>query len=562
MSLPATWTTSCPDWANRIVKRESLIALPPLFPESAKWGLQYFHELKAVDVANSPYFGEISPPWINDFVGSIFGSYNPDTKRRHIKEFFLLISKKNGKSTIAAGIMLVALLQNWRQDAEFLILAPTKEVADNSFKPAASAIRADPELSDLLLVQDHTRTITHRETNATLKVVAADSATVSGKKAVGVLIDELHEFGKVANAESMINEATGGLMSRPEGFIIYLSTQGSAPPAGIFKKKLHYARQVRDGSIQDPQFLPVLYEFPEAMIKDESYMDPSNYYVTNPNLGLSVDEETLQRKLRNAGTDGEDSLQDVLAKHLNVEIGQNLLADRWGGADHWQAAGIIPVLTLKELLRRCEVVTIGGDGGGLDDLLGMCVLGRERDTGRWLAWFRAWAHPIVLKRRKKIATVLEDFKNDGDLVIVEHVGEDSAEFGQICQEIEQSGLLFQIGLDANAVGGIMDAIIEGGVPAEKIVSVNQGFRLGGAINTTERKLLEGVLIHAGRPFMAWQVGNAKTVRRGNAIVVTKQVSGSAKIDALIALFNAVALMSLNPPAQNDVVDTSGMMILG
>ena len=91
--------------------------------------------------------------------------------------------------------MLTALIICWRSDEEHLILAPTKEVADNCFKPAASMVREDEELSALFHVQDHIRTITHRVNRNSLKVVAADSDTVSGKRP-GASVEELWLFGK------------------------------------------------------------------------------------------------------------------------------------------------------------------------------------------------------------------------------------------------------------------------------------------------------------------------------------------------------------------------------
>src|SRR5690606_15513306 len=114
----------------------------------------------------------------------------------------------------------------------------------------------------------------------------------------------------------------------------------------------------------------------------------------------------------------------------NVEIGMNLRSDRWAGADHWEAHGE-KGLTLEILLERSEVVVAGVDGGGLDDLLGLAVLGREKETGRWLHWGRAWAHPSVLERRKEIAPRLHDFERDGDLVLVKRIGEDVAELAAI-----------------------------------------------------------------------------------------------------------------------------------
>lgn len=547
------WTTACLDWERRLVKGQSIIPAP-IFPDQAEQALAIFKELRVVDLPGKPTFGECSEPWVFDFVAAIFGGYDADTGKQMIREYGLLISKKNTKSTIAAGIMLTALILCWREEEEHLILAPTKEVADNSFKPAASMIRADDELADLFHIQDHIRTITHRVTRNSLKVVAADTDTVSGKKSGKILVDELWLFGKRANAEAMFMEALGGQVSRDEGWVIYLTTQSDDPPAGVFKERLDYWRAVRDGKIQDRKTLGILYEFPEAMRKSKAYLDPANFYITNPNIGRSVSAEWLEDQLRKNQSKTDGTLQQFLAKHLNVEIGLNLRSDRWAGADFWESQ-VETCLTLDDLLDRSEVVVVGGDGGGLDDLLGLAVLGREKDTRRWLLWTHAWAHKIVLERRKEIAPALLDFEKDGDLTIVDYPGEDVEAVADIICRIRDSGLLPEekcIGVDPAGIGDIVDALTAPGLDftMEQIVGVSQGWRLGSAIKTAERKLAGGEMVHGGQRLMAWCVSNAKVEPKGNAILITKQVSGSAKIDPLMASFNAVSLMSLNPLARD------------
>lgn len=549
-----TWSTACPDWERRIAAGESLIPFAPLFPDEAAAALGVFDTLTIVDMPGRPTMGETARPWVRDFVAAIFGAYDPDTGRRMVTEFFLLISKKNGKSTDAAGIMVTALVQNWRQSAEFFILAPTIEVAENSFKPARDMIDASDELSKLLHVQTHTRTITHRKSGATLKVVAADSEVVGGKKTAGVFVDELWQFGKKPQAEAMLREIMGGFASRPEGFVIYATTQSDDPPAGVFAQKLLYARHVRDGVVDDPQFLPVLYEFPEAMLEAGLHLEPENFYVTNPNLGLSVDDTFLRRELRKAKIEGESSLIGFLAKHLNVEIGQGLRSDRWAGADFWQVAGMAKGLTLAQLLERSEVAVVGIDGGGLNDLLGVAVIGRERETRRWLLWTHAWAHPIVLERQKQIAPRLLDFKADGDLTLVLKVGDDVKAVANICAQIRSAGLLPEeqaIGVDAVGIGDIVDELYspDRAFTEKQIVAISQGWKLNAAIKTTERKVAGLELIHGGTRLMAWCAGNARINMVGNAVTVTKQKSGSGKIDPLMATFDAISLMALNPAAR-------------
>ena len=546
------WTTACPDWWRRLSAGESIIP-PPLFPLEAEESLEVFKGLKIVDAPGSPTIESACAPWVLAFAGAVFGSYNSETGERLIREFMLCIPKKNSKSTIAAAIMLTALVRNWRLSAEFIILAPTKEIADNAFVPAKDMVNNDDELKTLLHVQPHLRLITHRETGATLKVVAADSDVVGGKKAVGVLIDETWLFGKNPKAADMIREATGGLLSRPEGFIIWLTTQSNEPPAGVFRSKLNYARGVRDGRIDDNRFLPIIYEFSQEMIKSGDARKPENFHLVNPNINYSVDRPTLERLFMQAEIDGEAEIRGFLAKHLNIEIGLALMSDNWVGAEFWEAQARAG-MTLDDLLEQCEVIEVGGDGGGLDDLLGLSAIGRVRDSRTWLHWAHAWAHPSVLERRKSEAPRLLDLQATGDLTIVDKIGDDVDQFAAIVARINQAGLLDKVGLDPAGIGAVLDALADVGIEEEQIVGISQGWKLTGAIKTTERRLADGSLLHCGQPLMAWACGNAKGVPSANAFLITKQASGTAKIDPLMATFNAVSLMALNPEARGGLDD--------
>lgn len=540
------WTTSCPDWAERLVARKSIIP-PPIFPDAAERALNIFKSLRVVDVPGKPTFGECSEEWVFDYVRAIFGAYEAETGKQLIREYGLLISKKNTKSTIAAGIMLTATILCWREDEEHLILAPTKEVADNSFKPAASMVQADPKLSALFNVQRNIRTIVHRLNGNSLKVVAADSGSVSGKKAGRIMFDELWLFGKDSHAASMFMEALGGQVSRDEGWVIYLTTQSDDSPAGVFKEKLDYWRKVRDGEIKDKKTLPVLYEFPPEMVKSKSYLVPANFYITNPNLGRSVSEEWLEDNLKKNQEKTDGSFQQFLAKHLNIEIGLNLRSDRWAGADFWLENGYEEI-TLDYILANSEVVTVGIDGGGLKDLLGIAVIGRHSKTKDWLHWGHAWAHPSVLERQKQIAPTLLDFAKQGHLTLVENIGEDVEAVADIVEKIERAGLLDLIGVDTAGISDIDDAIRSRKIHdvENRIKGIPQGWRMTGTLKNVERNLAGGTFKHGAQPLLAWAVSNAKVVTSGNAVLITKEASGSGKIDPVMALLDAAMLMGQNP----------------
>jgi phage terminase large subunit-like protein len=285
--------------------------------------------------------------------------------------------------------------------------------------------------------------------------------------------------------------------------------------------------------------------FPEEIADDRSnppaWQDSKNWWMITPNRDRSVSIPRLEEDWEKAKLKGQGEIVRWASQHLNIEIGLALRSDRWVGADYWEQA-TDKSLTLDELLARSQVVVIGIDGGGLDDFLGLAVLGRAENDRQWMLWSKAWAHVSVLERRKGEASVLRDFEEAGELVIYEEFGQDIAEIAELAQRIENKGLLHAVALDPFGVGAIVDALYEIGIGGqERVVGITQGWKLSGAIKTAERKLADRTLLHGGQTLMAWAVGNARVEPRGNAIIITKQASGTAKIDPLMAAFNAIAL---------------------
>lgn len=544
------WSTALPDWQDRILTGKSLLPDLPLYNAVAEKALRIFKRLRVPDLIGSPTYGDVCGEWVFDLVRAIFGSYDPEEKRRRLREFFLLVPKKNGKSAIAAAIIVTAAILNERPGAELLLIAPTQEIAKIAFKQAEGIIRLDENLAVLFKVQSHLKVITHQVMGAEIKILSADGDVVTGSKATYILIDETHVLGSKTKAPDVFLELRGGLKSRPEGFMLQITTQSKDRPTGQFEKELNRARAVRDGTLDLPM-LAMLYELPDEMSEREEWRDPKTWALVNPNLGRSVHAQDLANDLTAAVEDGPEALALFASQHFNVQVGLGLKTGRWTGADYWESAAV-DAMTLETILATSEVCVAGLDGGGLDDLLGFFVLGRHAETKVWQGWARAWADRDVLKLRKKIAPELERLAETGDLVLVDNI-EDQAnpEIVDICCQIRDAGLFPEqdgIGMDPEGVGSIIDALVEAGFQIEDIRAISQGYKLNAAIKTAPVKLKNGKMKHCGQRLMDWCVGNAKTEARGNAVIVTKQQSGSAKIDPLMALFNAVQLMSWNPQA--------------
>src|SRR6266436_4923994 len=561
-----TWNLSSPNWQELIRTGKSLLPKLPLDEKAATRAVDVFDRLRLPDVPGKPLLKDAAGDWFRDIVRALHGSIV--NGERMVREPFLLTPKKSSKTSYGAALMLTSLLINERPNAEFLLIAPTQPIAEIAFNQVEGMIAADTHLRrrDVTHVQPHLKKVTWLETGATLQVKSFDPNVLTGVKPAGALMDEIHTVSTNANADRVIGQLRGGLISQPEGFLTFITTQSERPPAGVFKAELDKARAIRDGK-RDGAMLPVLYEFPDDIAADpEKWGDPANWWMVNPNLGRPVTIERLQADCTAAKDTSEEEFRRWASQHLNIEIGLSLRSDRWVGADYWEACGDRTV-TLDELLARCDVIVCGIDGGGLDDLLGFAAIGRERGTRKWLHFGRAWAYRSALDRQKSIAPKLRDLEAAGDIAIVDQIGDDIEELVSIVERIDRAHLLPDenaMGVDPIGIGQVLDALATRGIDnntKKRIVGIAQGCQLGRAIKTLERHLADGSFVHGAQSLMAWCVGNAKVEPRANGILITKQASGTAKIDALMATFNATDLMSLDPGGNQSIYENRGLLFV-
>lgn len=570
---------ACPDWWEKIQAGQAPMASVPINEKKAAKALAFFNRLRLPDIPGNPPMSEACGDWFRDLLVAFLASEDPVTRRRLVWELLCMVPKKNSKTCYAAALGLTALYMEEAPNRQMLLVAPSQNISERSFNFAQGMIRLDTRLDAIFKVQDHLKCITRRKTETTLDVKSFDTTIVTGEIPILTIIDELHELGKKAKAAAVMQQIRGGGITMQGGQLLMITTQSDEQPAGIWATELTKARNIRDGKGgPSPIMLPLLYEFPLELQRDEKFWrDQRNWPMLLPNINRSIDPERLIADYENNGKINKEAETIWVSQHLNIQIGVGVKTAAWAGAEFWAGAED-RTLTFDTMLDRCEVIVIGLDGGGLDDLYGASVVGRDRLTKEWLSWSHAWAHQSVLLRRQSIASRLQDFEKAGELTICEHSGEDVTAIIELVATVKQHGLLAAVSVDPAGLGEMVQALavpeIDVTVENETLVGAPQGFGMMNAIKTAERRIENGCveetkrkhglsMRHSPSRMMDWCVGNVKIEPTATAIKATKQNAGDAKIDPWAALMNAVAVMVRNPePAGSVYTAERGLAVWG
>jgi phage terminase large subunit-like protein len=458
-------------------------------------------------------------PWQEQVVRQLFGTVRPDGTRQY-RTCYIEIPRKNGKTTLAAALALYLLVGDGEPGAEVYSAAVDLEQASLAFNTAAQMIYQDAELSRVLEVVPSRRRIVYPATGGFYRAIPADAPSAHGYNASGVIYDELH----AAPNRDLWDVLTTSMGARRQPLTIVITTAGYDRHSICWE--LHqYAEKVRDGVIDDPTFLPILYGAPQ----EADWTDEAVWRAANPALGDFRSLDELRTAYRQASE--VPARQQTFRRLYLCQWTES--AERWLDLARWDA-GSVPVNLTGLAGRRAW--------GGLDlasttDLTAFVLVVPDEDAGyAVLPYF--WLPREGLRRRAARDRVpYEQWAAEGWLEVTEGEVVDYALIRARIRELATRLRIVEIGYDRWNASQLVTELQQDGAT---MVPISQGFAgLSAPARTLEQLVLGGRLRHGGHPVLRWCVANTVVEQDAYGNVRPSKRRSTDRIDGVVALLMAL-----------------------
>jgi hypothetical protein len=467
--------------------------------------------------------------WQADYVRKLFGTLRPDGLRQY-RTSLLAVPRKNGKSTLAAALALKMVLADGEPGAEVFSCAADTGQAKVVFDIAKGMVEQSPVLRSRCKV--YRNSIVVPKTYSQYRALSSESTTKHGLSASGIVFDELH-----AQPDSELwRVMTSSTGARRQPLTIAITTAGSRRES-ICYQLWKYAEQVRDGVIDDPSFLPMIF----AAGPTDDWTDPEVWQRANPGYGISVKEDDLRIACEQAKRiNSEESAFRMLRLNQWVNSEQ-----AWMRQADWEACS--PPLRIDLQGKPCycgldlsatfdttAFVAVWPADDGSFDVLPMIWLPEDnvqdmmaRDKVPYDAWIRAGHIKTTPGRATDFDTVKRDILAFAEKANIKAMGVDRWQAEMLMQQFVGEGLNVQ--------------------------KFGQGY---GSLSAPS-KILQGLvadhrLRHAGHPVLAWQASGCTIVQDSAGNIKPCKAKSSNRIDSVVALVMALGMFAAGEEKEPDL----------
>jgi len=468
--------------------------------------------------------------WQRSLLANLFGWKRPDTRRRY-EETLLFIPRKNGKTVLAAGLILYMLTEDGEQGAEIYGAASKYEQAGYVWEHAAAMVLKDAKLTELCKINRGQQKSIHIKPGfwaehglSTYRVICSKEEGFSGANTSFGVIDELH---RMLDGD-LVDEFRTSLGARRQPILFYLTTSDYEREGSVCNAIHDYACKVRDGKIHNPYFLPCIYEAG----KDDDWTDELVWERANPNMDVSVDRDKMRKACQLAQE--SPAFQNKFKRdHLNIRTAQDV---RWIDPDKWAGCAGEPA-TLEDY--------IGWDcWAGLDlsttrDMTPLVLAFREEDGISILPIF--WMpRGTAEERSRKDRIPYNDWIKQGLIRVTEG---DAMDYAFIRRDINALVSDYKLNIQEIAV----DRLFQGAQLCMELeqdgftaFAHGQGFlSMAAPTKAFEDVILDGTLMHGGNPVLDWHASNVSVELDAAGNMKPSRKKSTEKIDGIVAAIMAV-----------------------
>ena len=484
------------------------------------------------ELAGQPFILE---KWQEDIIGAMFGWKTPDGKLRRYKTGYIEIPRKNGKSTLGAGIALYMLFADGEAGAEIYSCAAEREQASIVFDVAAQMVANEP------ILRSNSKTFRKAIAKgaSSYKVLSADAYTKHGLNTSCCIMDELHAQ---PNRElwDVMATSTG---ARTQPLTVAITTAGYDKNSICYEVR-DYAQKVRDGIIKDESFLPVIYS---ADLKDD-FKCPKTWAKANPCLGVSIRQDYLEREAMKAAE--LPSYENTFRRlHLNQWTEQDirwLPMDRWDEAEGFKEFEDRPCYAGLDLASTTDItalVLVCPDENGCFDVKPFFWIPSENAIRR--------------ERKDKVpytTWIKQDYikVTEGDVVDYDQIRMDIL-------EISEKYNIKEIAVDRWNATQIVTQLDGEGL---NMVMFGQGYRsMSAPSKHLEALVMSRKLRHGDNPVMNWMASNVSIESDPAANIKPSKRKSTEKIDGIVAAVMGLARAGAALEDGQSVYEDKGFTII-
>lgn len=257
--------------------------------------------------------------WQKAFIQALFGFVDNETGLRKYQKSILFVARKNGKSTLAAGIGLYMLTSAGEGGAEVYSVATKKEQAKIVWEEARRMVKKSPAL--FKRIRTLINGLFYDNTESFFKALASDSNSLDGLNSFYVIADEIHAW----KDKNLIDVMYDSMSGREEPIFSEFSTMGTVRE-NVFDNEYEYGSDLietfeKTGVMKDERILFIIYELdnPKEIEKEECWYKP------NPGLGTIKNVNILRDKVKTANNNPNE-LPNLLCKDFNIRQNDQ---DKW-----------------------------------------------------------------------------------------------------------------------------------------------------------------------------------------------------------------------------------------